>query len=137
MIAPVIAALIPLVVAYETAADPVSFLVNYGVAGVVILLLVTGQLRTKSENIGLQKQLDERNADLREKDAALTALMTQISQHTLPQMSDLAKVIEALPKNLTGPSAKEVALTEADLMGRMQALAATLDAIERRSGGRT
>jgi hypothetical protein len=77
--------------------EPFTFLFNYGVAGIVIVLLVTGHLRTKAEVAGLQKALDDATERERQKDIALANLMLQITQHTVPQLRDLARVVEALP----------------------------------------
>lgn len=105
-----------------TGSDPVSFLINYGVAGIVILLLVTGQLRTKAEVTGLEKQLDQSRSDVKERDAAIASIMAQITQHTLPQMANLAEVLDRLPKQ-----------PDSGLAARLDQLTATLDAVDRRT----
>lgn len=92
-------------IAYEvSAADPVGFLVNYGVAGIVIILLVTGQLRTKAEVSGLQKALEEAVEREKQKDLALANLVQQITQHVLPGLNNLAGVVEALPASTASES---------------------------------
>lgn len=98
--------LVTTVVPLDATADPVSWLVNYGVAGIVILLLVTGQLRTKSEVAGLQKALGDADERARQKDVALSALMAQMTGHTVPQLTDLSRVLNALPDRLDALSAK-------------------------------
>lgn len=91
-----------------TSTDPVAWLVNAGVAGVVVALIALGILRTKWE-VGsiekahgeqvatMQKVLDERGAQILAKDIALQALYTQLTQHTLPQMADTARLVQDLP----------------------------------------
>lgn len=80
----------------ETSTDPVSWLVNYGVAGIVLILVITGQLRTKAEVLGLQKALYDQGEVLKQKDAAMTALVQQITNQTVPAVGDLARLIDAL-----------------------------------------
>lgn len=82
----------------EAGTDPVSWLVNYGVAGVIIILLVTGQLRTKAEVEGLKSELTKKDESITAKDAALTALVTQLTTF-LPQLAKVGDVVEALPKS--------------------------------------
>lgn len=82
----------PVVRAAETSAttDPLTWLINLGVAGIVIVLLVTGQLRTKSEVLHL---LDEIAA----KDKVIEAVQTQLLSQTLPALANSTRVIEAVP----------------------------------------
>lgn len=70
--------------------DPLTWLVNYGVAGIVILLLVTGQLRTKSEVNQLERQLAAR-------DNIIEALQSNLTRHTLPALASSTRVLEAIP----------------------------------------
>jgi hypothetical protein len=74
----------------SAATDPLGWLVNIGVAGIVIILLVTGQLRTKSEVMHL---LDEIAA----KDKAIDAIQNQIMSQALPALANSTRVIEAVP----------------------------------------
>lgn len=77
----------------ETSApDPIALLINYGVAGIVIVLFITGQIRTKSEVAGLEKQL-------KEKDDMIQAFTNQLSGNTLPALTRSAQVLEAIPSN--------------------------------------
>lgn len=77
--------------------DPATWLLNYGVAGVVITLLVLGRLRTKSEVDGLKEQIVQLHTDLNAERAANAALMNQMTNHTLPQMAALADVLDRVP----------------------------------------
>lgn len=109
----------------QTTPDPVSWLVNYGVAGIVIALLAIGRLRTKQEVEGLTKMLADSIERERQKDIALAALMQQITQHTVPQLADVGRLIEALPERThnNGDLSKSIA----DLTRR-------LDEVTRRAG---
>ena len=78
--------------------DPLVWLVNLGVAGIVIVLLVTGQLRTKSE-------VDHLLAEIAAKDRVIDAVQTQLLGQTLPALAQSTRVIEAVP-------ASEAALVE-------------------------
>lgn len=81
-----------LLVAWETTAtdDPVAWLVNLGVAGIVIVLLVTGRLRTGKE---VEHLLEEIAA----KDQIISAFQAQLTGHTLPALARSAQVLEAIP----------------------------------------
>lgn len=102
--------------------DPIGFLINYGVAGVVILLLVTGQLRTKAEVATMERVAEERREQIVALERALGAVMGQLAD-TLPGITHLAEVIEALPQS-----------NEDRLKNQLAALTARLDAIQSRSG---
>jgi hypothetical protein len=92
--APTLAALV------TSTSDPISWLVNYGVAGIIIVLLVTGQLRTKAEVMALQKVADERAEALNAKDKALADLTQQITGHTLPQLARMTEVVEGISRKI-------------------------------------
>lgn len=111
--------------------DPVTFLVNYGVAGIFLALLATGQFRTKAEVISLQKVVEERakalaemRGELAAKEQALQALMLQITQQTLPSLTQTAKLVERIPVHKPMES-------ELVLMRRLEALADRLEAAEK------
>jgi len=108
--------------------DPVSWLVNYGVAGVVIALLAIGRFRTKQEVDGLNSQLADARSEIKAKDAALLAMMQQVTGHTLPQLGHLADVLE----RLSHPN--ETASNTA-LKAQIDKLAATLAGLDERAGG--
>lgn len=118
----------PLLAALETAStDPVSWLVNYGVAGVVIALLVLGRLRTKAEVDGLKEQLAKSQAETLAERTANAALVAQITTHTLPQMGHLAEVLDRLP----APAAQ----TEAQLSAQVRDLTAMIARLDKRTEG--
>lgn len=78
--------------ATDTSTDPVAWLVNYGVAGIVIVLLVTGQLRTKTEVTLLERQMAQ-------KDRVIEAFQQQLTSHTLPALAESTRVLEAIPSS--------------------------------------
>ena len=82
------AALVALAATAST--DPLAWLVNLGVAGVVIVLLVTGQLRTKAEVENLKEEIAA-------KDKVIEAFQLQLTGHTLPALAQSARVLEAIP----------------------------------------
>lgn len=65
--------------------DPIAFFVNYGVAGIVILLLLTGQLYTKPAYQALEKQ----NSQLAD---ALKAVTNAASGQAIPAMAKTLEV---------------------------------------------
>lgn len=127
-----------LLLAQETSApaDPVAWMVNYGVAGIVIALVVLGRLRTKSEVDGLKELIEQQGADLRAERAANTALVQQLTNHTLPQMTQMAEVLDRVPVVVQKPA-------ETGLEHTMAQIAASLARLEQgqsesaagRSGG--
>ena len=114
-----------------TSADPVAWLVNYGVAGVVIALLVTGFLRTKAEVQGLQKQVAEIRDDLIAERAANAALVAQITQHTLPQMTHVADVLDRTQQ----AQSTTVPVSDPALVEQMRVMAGIRARLDERTGG--
>lgn len=104
------------------ATDPLGWLVNLGVAGVVIVLLVTGQLRTKSEVTHLE-------AEIASKDKVIEAFQLQLTGHTLPALARSARIFEAIPASETALLVElRKARTEAsDLASRLEVLAERSD----------
>lgn len=78
-----------------TVSDPLTWLVNLGVAGIVIVLLVTGQLRTKWEVNALMKQIADQEQVIRDFQDALIG-------KTLPALARSAQVLEAIPSSERG-----------------------------------
>lgn len=108
--------------------DPTAWLINYGVAGVVIALVVAGRLRTKSEVDGLKDALAEYRADLLAERSASAALVSQLTNHTLPQMAQLADVLDRVPTVVSRP-------TETSLEHVLAQIAGSLARLEERAGG--
>lgn len=72
--------------------DPLTWLVNFGVAGIVIVLFVTGQIRTKAE-------VENLKSDIAAKDELIKAFQAQLMGHTLPALERSAQVLEAIPSS--------------------------------------
>lgn len=101
-----------------TVSDPFTWLVNLGVAGIVIVLLVTGQLRTKAE-------VEHLLAEIEAKDKVIDAVQTQLLGSTLPALAQSTRVMEAIPANERSLM-DQLARTQADaaaLITRMERLA--------------
>lgn len=79
-----------LVAEVSNSADPYSLLVNYGALGIIIVLIATGQFRTKAE----VQRLEDQNKEYRE---IIKAFQIQLTTQTLPAMSKSAQVLEAIP----------------------------------------
>lgn len=84
-----------LLIAWETNADngvtdPLAWLVNLGVAGIVIVLLVTGKLRTG-------KEVEHLLAEIAAKDQVIAAFQQQLTGNTLPALARSTQVLEAIP----------------------------------------
>lgn len=72
--------------------DPLAWLVNLGVAGIVIVLLVTGKLRTG-------KEVEHLLAELAAKDQLIAAFQQQLTGTTLPALARSTAVLEAIPSS--------------------------------------
>lgn len=88
--------IVKLLAAAETgpATDPYSFLVNYGALGIIIILIATGQFRTKAE----VQRLESQNNEYRE---IIKSFQIQLTTQTLPALSKSAQVLEAIPDKET------------------------------------
>ena len=78
----------PLDAVAAASTDPLTWLANLGRAGIVIVLLVTGQLRTKAEVTGLTAQ-NEGQAKL------IEGFQLQLTEHTLPALAKFVEVFDA------------------------------------------
>lgn len=112
----------PALFAVVSSADPTAILVNYGFGGVMILLVITGQLRTKSEVQNLQRQIDDYRA-------IIQGFQAQANQ-AVPALARSAQVLEAIPNKEAG-FLDEIRQTET----RMVALVARLEAAARKQEG--
>lgn len=86
-------------VANTEAPDPLSLLITYGPLGIFIVLLATGQFRTKYEVQRLENQVETLMSENREKDALIQAFQMQLTGHTLPALAQSARVFEAIPNS--------------------------------------
>jgi hypothetical protein len=91
-----------LLLTLTASADPTTLLVNYGLAGVVLALLALGVFRTRAEVDSLKDALRQEREDSREQARAMQALVSQITMHTLPQLTQTAQVVEQVA-NRTDP----------------------------------
>lgn len=115
-------------VAEPNSSDPVSLLIGYGPLGIFLVLLATGQFRTKYEVHRAEAQVDRLTDDikhLRAENAAqaelIRAFQMQLTGHTLPALAQSARVFEAVP------TAETEALTQmrtvlADLTQQIESL---------------
>lgn len=98
--------------------DPITWLINLGVAGIVIVLLITGQLRTKAE-------VDHLLSEIAAKDRVIEAVQTQLLSNTLPALAHSTRVMEAVPANEQA-LVEQLQRTQEEakaLIGRMERLA--------------
>lgn len=90
--------------------DPLTLLIGYGPLGIFLILLATGQFRTKYEVQGLEKQVEQLVAELHAKDELIRAFQIQLTGHALPALAQTARVFEAFPN------------TETDALGEIKRL---------------
>ena len=84
----------------DTSVDPTTWLIyNGGSLGVIVLLVVTGQLRTKAEVNQLNARITQMEHQLEQKDSLLQAFQMQLTGQTIPAFARATQVIERLPTN--------------------------------------
>lgn len=81
---------LPPLAASSAAEDPFTWLINLGVAGIVIVLLITGKLRTG-------KEVEYLLTEIAAKDELIKAFQTQLMGQTLPALTRSTQVLEAIP----------------------------------------
>jgi len=108
-------ALLVLLATTSASGDPLTWLVNLGVAGVVIALLVTGQLRTKSEVENLQAQIAQQ-AHL------IEGFQNQLTGNTIPALTKFVQLAETIPANTAQMQADMEEVTRAlqDLLNKAE-----------------
>ena len=106
-----------LVLASASSDEPYMILINYGALGVIIILIVTGQFRTKAE----VTRLEEQNKEYRD---IIKAFQMQLTTSTLPAMSKSAQVLEAIPDKETAMFEELKATQKAtkEILGRLESL---------------
>jgi hypothetical protein len=105
----------PALFSVASSADPTTILINYGALGIMLLFVMTGQFRTKSEVQNLREQI----ADYR---AIIAGFQAQANQ-AVPALARSAQVLEAIPNKEAGVL-EEIRQAEQ----RMVALVARLEA---------
>ena len=73
-----------------TDADPLLILLNYGVAGVMLVLFATGMVRTRAEVQDLRTTIADQSK-------LIDAMRQQLTGQTLPALARSAQVLEAFP----------------------------------------
>lgn len=103
-------------------ADPTTILINYGALGIMLVFVMTGQFRTKSEVQNLREQIDDYRT-------IIHGFQAQANQ-AVPALARSAQVLEAIPNKEAG-FLEEIRQTEA----RMVALVARLEDATRKQEG--
>lgn len=103
--------------AAEPATEPYMVLINYGALGIIIVLILTGQFRTKAE----VQRLEEQNREQRE---IIKMFQLQLTTQTLPAMSKSAQVLEAIPDKETAmfEELRKTQKETKDILARMEKL---------------
>lgn len=124
-------------VADPATGDPVSILIGYGPLGIMLVLLATGQFRTKYELQGRDKQIAslERlvadqaaeigrlHTEAHQKDELNRAFQMQLTGHALPALAQSARAFEAIvPTNESDAPLGEVKRLLDELAAQVTAL---------------
>jgi hypothetical protein len=102
---------LPNVIVMAADSDPLTWLLNFGAVGVVLVCLMTGLLHTKPD---YDRVIEEGKA----KDRAIEALVAQLTNRTIPALADVS---QAMAGQAASP---DVALGE-----RMEALIARAEGV--------
>lgn len=86
----------------STLSDPFTYLTGLGFPGIVIGLLITGQLRTKSEAERLIEENRRKDEIIIAKDRQLEALQASIVDKAIPALTRSTQVLESLQKPEVG-----------------------------------
>jgi hypothetical protein len=84
----------PALFSVAASTDPTTILINYGALGIMLVFVMTGQFRTKSEVQNLREQI----ADYR---AIIAGFQAQANQ-AVPALARSAQVLEAIPNKEAG-----------------------------------
>lgn len=95
------------------AGDPLTILVNYGALGIMVIFVMTGQFRTKSEVQALQRQIDDYRT-------IIHGFQAQANQ-AVPALARSAQVLEAIPTQGAGVL-DEIRQIEARIAGHVARL---------------
>lgn len=109
----------PQVAGLAAQTDPIQVLLNYGLAGVVVFLVITGQLRTKAE-------VHAKDAIIAKQAEIISAFQQSLTSNALPAMSAGIRAVEAVPHS-ESRTLDQVADAQRDmavLVGRLEALVA-------------
>lgn len=82
--------------------DPVSWLINLGTAGVMLILFITGKVRSGKESESLEGRLAVKDRIIEQKDAQIAALQAGILEQAVPAIIRATQVIERLAPLLNG-----------------------------------
>jgi hypothetical protein len=77
--------------------DPFNWVTGLGFPGVIIALLITGQLRTKPEVERLIAENDRKDKLIEAKDTTIATMQSVLTKQTLPALLRSAEVLEAIP----------------------------------------
>ena len=82
--------------------DPVSWLINLGVAGIWLICFLTGKVRPGKEVDSLESRLAVKDKIIEQKDAQIASLQAGILEQAVPAIVRATQVMERLAPLLNG-----------------------------------
>lgn len=88
----------PILPLATSTADPILILANYGALGIMLVLILTGTVRTKSEVENRDKQIADKEKTIADQQRIIDAFTANITGQTLPALAKSTHVLEQLPR---------------------------------------
>lgn len=76
--------------------DPVQLLLNTGIPGIVVVLLITGRLRTQAEVERLEADNARKDAVIASKDELISSLQAGINDKAIPALTMSTRALERI-----------------------------------------
>lgn len=83
-------------------ADPVGWLINLGVAGIWLIMFITGKVRPGKEVDGLEARLALKDKIIEAKDVQIASLQAGILEQAVPAIVRSTQIMERLAPYLNG-----------------------------------
>lgn len=116
--------------------DPFTYLTGLGFPGIIIALLLTGQLVPKGVIDRMSKDLDRKDEIIKAKDEQIAALQAGLVDKAIPALTRSTQVLERLPSSVK--HSENAVLERLDQVSGLQSdmadLARKLESLVRESG---
>jgi hypothetical protein len=79
--------------------DPYSVLASTGISGIVVVLLISGKLRTESEVKRLVSENERKDTVIKQKDEQIVSLQAGIVEQAIPVLTRSTSLLEKLAES--------------------------------------